>query len=767
MESSKESMQAYWHNRIEMDLTPYMDPGTTLNISAPGRTISASWTRNDRVEEATFSISLVSGVLVTYKGTQLDYRAFFASTDMSDLMRLAKMTFQARQQQIYVETLAISLEHGETQSAATNVLNSLLSGGAEPEATRVIMVTGEAGAGKTRVLQQLVRMRADEYIHGQSKCLLMYVNAQGRALARFTEALATELQDLKVSLTYHAVSTLVRLGLLVPVIDGFDELLGTTGYDDAFSSLASFIEELDGQGQVVASARSTYYEQEFVSRANRVSGIGSLIWQQLPVQVLEWGSEQFDDYFRQRCQAAKCDEESTQVLSGKLSQVFKGANESLKSKPFFVSRTLDLLLEGREILGGENLLEDLVTAFIERERTEKLLTRTGGYLLSSEQMKTLFATLAEEMWNQETRELNARSLKEVAEYVLMTEGAEESAQAIVLTRLPSMAFLVAGQRSGSVTFEHETFFSYFLAQSFLRLLSDGKSPLSLPLGRSMLPEGVVAIAAGGLTKTAAAMVPTQTLLDRFGNAAELTSPRLVQIRENAGLLAQALLKARHRTSSFTGLRLWNLVIPGGDLHDITLYESMLDKVELRRVDLSKCRFMNCSVGDVLLYEVLVNPSFTRLELKGLDPSNHVLGLRRTDRDSGRGIFDPKELQETLEATGAAKASENEDDVFRSVNKDVEGVLARFVRAYGRSNPICTANDNMLNVFRHKDWDKVQRLLVSSGVVTEETRDTGGSGKTFLRRQVLPEQIMAGARKDARVPRQVRQFWDLMESEFPD
>lgn len=195
MDNSRESLEAYWHHRIQTDLSPYMDPGTTLSVSPPGRAMTASWTRNERTEEATFTVSRMSGVQVTYKGTQLDYRSFFASTDMSDLMRLAKMTFQARQQQLYVETQAVSLDEDEKKPfGAIQVLNTMLGSGTETDATQVIMVTGEAGAGKTSALQQLVRERADEYVRGQSKCLLLYVNAQGRALARFTEALATELQ---------------------------------------------------------------------------------------------------------------------------------------------------------------------------------------------------------------------------------------------------------------------------------------------------------------------------------------------------------------------------------------------------------------------------------------------------------------------------------------------------------------------------------------------------------------------------------------------
>ena len=53
--------------------------------------------------------------------------------------------------------------------------------------------------------------------------------------------MARDLQDLRSRFSYNAVPPLVRNGLVVPVIDGFDELLGSGGYDEAFSSLAAFI----------------------------------------------------------------------------------------------------------------------------------------------------------------------------------------------------------------------------------------------------------------------------------------------------------------------------------------------------------------------------------------------------------------------------------------------------------------------------------------------------------------------------------------------
>ena len=205
--------------RIESDLASFADPGG-VSMERNGRRFDAIWEVRGEPKEAMFKVSQDRGITVTANGQTEPYRTFLAGTRMADLRHMAQMIRHVGTQDVFVPTRAQLTDSEASLRPATDLLSDLLEHH-ETEVTQVVIVTGEAGAGKTRVLQELVQRQAAAYLKGLTGKLLLYVNAQGRALARLNEALATELQDLKVNLTYHSVTALARVGLLVPVIDGF------------------------------------------------------------------------------------------------------------------------------------------------------------------------------------------------------------------------------------------------------------------------------------------------------------------------------------------------------------------------------------------------------------------------------------------------------------------------------------------------------------------------------------------------------------------
>ena len=771
----------YWKRRIERDLASFGDPGALVDVSPAGRGFRAAWTMQGKEREALFSVSRDQGVSVRTAGRKVSYRSFLAGADMADLQSLAQMILQAMPPGLFVETRAERSDgDGDpTTSSAVKLLTDLL----EEEndvATRVVMVTADAGAGKTYVLKELVRRYADGYLHGrppldqvgprrgEPRRLLLYVNAQGRSLARLNEALATELQDLKVGLTYHSVATLARLGILVPVIDGFDELLGVSGYDDAFSSLAGFLDQLEGEGQLLASARSVYYEEEFLARAGRVSATGDQRWAHVPVRVLEWSDDDRQRYLDAWIRDRRLTDEAAARLRPRVRTIFDDRREKLAKKPLFFARVVELLRNNPELSGGDDLLQTLVREYLSRERKEKLLDRQSGSLLTEEQFERLMCELAQEMWNQETRELDSRSVREVAEFFVESEGLSEAAKQSVVERMPALAFLAQSDeeslRGGGISFEHELFFFHFLARAVVSEFNSTSADVRIVLSRSALPDDVAERVAARLNARdgAGARDRLQERLDRLADAGRKEWRRTMQVRENAGLLVMALLRyAGEDGREIDGCTVRSVVFPGGRLGRVTLKRCSLVDVEIRRTDLTEARFVECTARDVLLFEPRVGPGTTRLELEGLDLS-HVIGLRVAGIPET--VYDPSTVAAKLRECGAP-TPDAEDAIGARAPSAYVDLVEGLVRAYRRANPVCTEDPALVKLRGDSGWAVVERLLIEHEIVTKEHRVTGGRPKTFLRRRVRPEQLMSGRNGGVNgVPRVVRSFWRALESE---
>jgi hypothetical protein len=758
---------AYWRSRIAQDLFSFADPGTEVVLGGEGRSITAAWFNGGTEQQAVFTVSPDQGVQVVRGGQVMPYRAFLAGPEMADLLGLAKSILRTYGDEFYIETKALLELDGNTDHGlAIDVINRELSN--EPaQATKIVMITGEAGCGKTRVLRELVRRQALEFRDGQADALYLYVNAQGRALARLAEALATELQDLRARVTYHSIAALVRLGVLVPVIDGFDELIGVSGYDDAFASLSRFITELDGEGQIVASARSTYYEEEFVTRTVSSSSLGGHIWTQVPIRVSAWGVEEFHDYVERRVEADGGKPEDVGYVISRLNLVFAGVNAALRDKPLFVSHAVGLVLSGADLGRADDLRTELIASYLEREQQQKLLDRNQSPLLEDVQLRQLLQSLAEEMWNLGTRELDRRTVREIAEYVLQAVMAvPEDSQQIIIERMPSLAFLAPGTKPGSIRFEHEVFFSAFLAMAFAEALRPSGVDPRMLLSRSALPPEVAEYFVGAVIDTGSDLSDQyiRSTLEAFAAAGSHEGTKALQIRENAGRLAAALLKhACAVPREIRGLQIRNVVFPGGDLEGVTVVRSTVESVTFRRVDLRRTRLLDCHGTSVLFEEVTVDPEFTRLEIRGVDLRESVFGLRTIDGDRLQQVFDPVQVAQVLVACGALPEEPSNLRMWDVPPASLQ-LVERLMRAYGRANPVCKSDPHLAVIFDHPGWPLLERLLLENSIVELEIRAAGGPRKEFLRRRIVPDELLAGLRKDARVPPNVRGFWAALERE---
>jgi hypothetical protein len=330
---------------VRRDLTPFADPDTEMAVTRMASAVAIDWSQSNRRRSATFRIG-DDGIRVVEAGLEAPYERFFAGPTMADLDGLAQGAVRLhRSNAPFVAGRARLVEHDTDETLPA--LEALLRAVGRPEAspaTRMVFLRAEAGVGKTTTLRRLCFRSAERRLNREASSVFLFIDAQGRGLRRLDEAIAVALDDLRSQLTYHVVPTLTRLGLLVPVIDGFDELIGAS----------AFVERLEGEGVFIASARSAYYEREFVSRVDREADRESTAWEETGVELLPWAHAEIDAYLRHLESRFHSAGLTGDDVRERFDLLFAGPNQTLRGKPLFVSRAVDLIVSAR---AGGRLVE--------------------------------------------------------------------------------------------------------------------------------------------------------------------------------------------------------------------------------------------------------------------------------------------------------------------------------------------------------------------------------------------------------------------------
>ncbi|VVJ18353.1 Uncharacterised protein [Amycolatopsis camponoti] len=747
-------------SNLSKDLAAFADPGAEVQVlPASELEFRGSWYQDGKLRSFTFTRATIDSSWpdgVIQGQTRTSYRSFLSGAGMADLRGIARNTINVISALPNYVTLDANLigEHDETGESLDS--STLIQSLAEPGdgRTNVVFITADAGVGKTSLLRHLVRSKAIQYMEGASSSLWLYVDAQGRRLAQLDEAIAAELDDVRAKIPYHASVPLVRSGALVLVVDGFDELIGSVGsYDEAFSSLANFISDLDGYGCIIAAARSTYYEQEFLTRS--ASSLGSLAdsWILTAVRLLDWSPEKRQQFIQQHTSAIA--DIAHETINQEIETILQAPEvKDVGYKPFFVSRTLDLLSDG-PLPSGSGLLERLVSAYVSREVEQKLRSPINGApILSEEQYRLLLSEIAEEMWLQETRELSSTSVREIAEIIGSTIGLSGDGLREVVERLPYNALLSRGSLPGSVAFEHDIFYSYFLTEPLSRVWGQ-RSEVSLEriLRRGRLPEEAASL----VGKIMRERNNTQALLDVLCKSVLKSSGDREQVSRNAGGLAAGIL-ADNETS---GITVSNLTFGDAPFGQATVIRGSFKDCSFVGTNLTTAAFINSEANGSTFDRIIVDIRRTRLELHGLQISNfNGLGILTDSAEEWR--FSPRAIQESLAQCGLPDA--HVENVY-DVRADVVDTLERLCRLYLRTNSLTEDDTLMSRIVANPFWKGILSALVASGTVEFETKQASGR-KVFIKRTVRPQDILLGMQRDSPVSETIRDLWQILESEFP-
>lgn len=597
--------------------------------------------------------------------------------------------------------------HADAAACALEVLGRRPAG-----TTSVLYLTSDAGEGKTTLINHLARHQATEFKAKRTDWLLVPIPLGGRTFLRFDDVVVAALVNrLRYQLLYYdAFIELVRLGVIVPAFDGFEEMIISSSSGEAISALGNLVRSLSSSGSVLVAARKAYFDyQSFKAQARLFDAIGtdSVAFARLALD--RWSRDQFLAYAKKR--GLQNPDATYGAVAGRLHE-----DHPLLTRAVLVHRLIDVASASA---GLSDLLDQIgnapqhyffqfVNAIVEREAHEKWIDQSGEPhqpLLTVEEHHELLGMVAQEMWLSATDSLRSDLLAAIAEVFADGRKKPPVVARQIRERLKQHSLLVSGGAAGSLAFDHEDFRAFYLGEAVGRSMDRrSQSELRSLLQAGLLPRAAVDEAVLHVRRQSGSVPASLDLLQTLASAETAAS----LVRENCGALGIGLAE------EVGDVELKDMNFPedalrGRTLARLTVRDSYFQGTSLAGTRLTECRFHDCR--------------FERLELS---PDSHVSAvldgcdiamLVRVDRDEQ--IFDPVLIRSSLTQAGfdVTKAEQETLSVEPTEPDEELWLVERAMRTFLRANQV---NEDLirtkLGVKAGRFFDDVLPELLRVGVL---------------------------------------------------
>jgi hypothetical protein len=527
-------------------------------------------------------------------------------------------------------------------------------------------------------------------------------------------------------LYYDAFLELVRMGVIVPALDGFEEVFVETSDGDAVSSLGSLIRQMGGDGTLLIAARKAYFEyRRLETQAKLLDALPDVDVAFSRVRLKRWAREEFVTY------AIQCGiRGGAQLYSEMTGRV--APDHPLVTRPVLIKRLV-------EIAKGQNDFSFIasihpessefflrfIDKILEREATEKWIDKLGdppGPLLSLPEHHQLLGYIAEEMWVTKTAMLSGEMLDSIAEIISESLGKTPTVARQIRERVKQHALIVASSSQKQFAFDHDNFREFFLGEQIGRHLLGRRSSDLRGVMRVDLAQGFVLDSAISLLECEGAN--WNETLGIVQEAARMEGPSSY-VRENSGSIAVRLLE---RSQS-----------PGTVIEDFVFTTDALQGRRIMGTEFRKCYFRPTSLASTTLLNCkFIDCEFERLELEGTSRMEgvsmgtgtavHSLGVLRNSELSE--IYDPKRITEILTQAGFAAQATDEQLSLNMVSGDSDidprlSMLEKALHAFQRSTQINRGTFRLrLSRNANEFFDRVFPDLLSFGILEEVTKGPG-------------------------------------------
>jgi hypothetical protein len=467
--------------------------------------------------------------------------------------------------------------------------------------SHLVYLTSDAGEGKTTILERLACKLAVNYQPGRGK-LVVPISLSGKPFIRFEDIIiATLANKYKFSgYFYPSFLSLIKLGVIIPAFDGFEEMFVESPTGEAISAMADLIQDLKGKGLVLVAARSAYFEhQNLTTQGKLYNLINTTPVVFSKIRINRWRREQFIDYGIAR---GHTQEEATDLYENLISKF--GIDHPIVTRAVLVKKLFEAF-EANPNLDDfttsspqdyNEFFSKFVFALIDRE-AKKWLMKSRGIstpVLSVQQHYFLLSMVAKEMWFTRSEVLRTDVLETITDLFIDSERLNPDAAWQVKQRVKDHAVLrVASGAASHFEFDHQDFYQFFLGNAAATSLNDINSDDIVDICRR-----------GRLSKTT--LLCTAYELKMSDNIKNITGKLVEKInreqkssyaRENLAIILIILNQKLRTDLQISQVSFESEPFDTLELLNITFSECLFSAVKLSNIKATTI-FMNCKILEV-------------------------------------------------------------------------------------------------------------------------------------------------------------------------
>lgn len=593
--------------------------------------------------------------------------------------------------------------------------------------TSVLYLTSDAGEGKTTLINRIARVQASAYKNKQTDWLLVPIMLGGRPFLRFDDVVIGELVNrFRFQFFYYdAFIELVKLGVIVPAFDGFEEMFIESSSGEALSALGNLMNTLGSCGSVLISARKAYFEyKSFATQARLFDDLEANSVSFSRLSLNRWNRDQFLEY------AGKRKILNGAVIYDDVKQRLSDEHHPLLTRAVLVKRLLDIAenAPSRELFleklghAPHDYFFQFVDAIIEREVNEKWIDRSGQpakQLITIEEHHELLALIAQEMWLMNTDVLKDEVLELLAELFSEERGKSPTVARQIKERIKQHALITqVGTNKSIFSFDHEEFRNFFLGQALAKtLIENSRLELKQLLSKGLFPQPTFGAAAQYLRQRGYDLSAAIEMLQEVSKADIIAS----FTRENCGGLIIRLVDRQE----WKNLEIKTVSFPphslrGRILNNVGFTDCYFQSTSLEGAVVNTCEFHHCIFDGVELTRALIKESI----LHSCEVSN-VIPPGQENR-----VFDPQSVNRLLSNAGfVVQLKEGVPiEVERAIEPDEDLQLTeRALRTFIRSTQVA---DGVLRVKLRMNsgrfFNNVLPRLIKAGVLDDTPMSSGAS-----------------------------------------